>query len=378
VQVLLAPKENTSGFFVCDDDYMKLVLRLASRGLGRVSPNPMVGAVVVRDKSVLSEGYHVQFGSPHAEAAALAKLSPSNCAGSTLYVNLEPCNHYGKTAPCTDRIIESGIRRVVIGTEDPNPLVRGKGIQALRTAGIDVKTGVLEVECRKVNEAFFKAHTQRQPFVTLKIGQTLDGKIATSRDTSRWITSEFSRRVVHRMRTQCDAILVGIKTVMTDDPELTIRYSIKKSPSKKRIILDSRLQIPVQARVLHLHDPQNTIVVATPEASPKKIKILKDTGATIWEVNADDTGRVDLHRLAHRLVDHGIHSLIVEGGQEVFTAFFRTGLVDRLVVFIAPTIFGSGRSSFGELGIESPDNALRFRDISWKRVGEDMMFDGRF
>ena len=217
--------------------YMRRVLKLALKGTGKVSPNPRVGALLVRNGEILSEGYHAYFGGPHAEVTALSKRKSAKKTDDTLYVNLEPCDHQGKTPPCTELIINSGVRRVVIGALDPNPMVHGKGVKRLREAGIDTRLGVLERDCIKLNEAYFKSITSKKPFITLKIAQTLDGKIATDQGHSRWISSEASRRWVHRMRNENDAILVGVNTVILDDPELTVRFvrghAVKKNRSRQ-------------------------------------------------------------------------------------------------------------------------------------------------
>ena len=358
-----------------DSFFMKKVLGLAKRGTGRVNPNPRVGALVVKDGEILSEGYHGFFGGPHAEINALSKLTSEECKNSTLYVNLEPCVHFGKTPPCTDTILQSGIKRIVVGTVDPNPAVKGKGIQELKRAGIEVCVGVLEKECSRLNESYFKYITKKKPFVTLKIAQTLDGKIATTQGYSRWITSEGSRRLVHRMRRESDAILVGVNTVLTDDPELTVR--LIRGDNVRRIVLDGLLRIPVEARVLHHPDPLNTVIATTQKAPSDKIRVLDKMGVTLWIFDSNRNGMIDFSDLLEKMAEERISSVLVEGGKTVFTSVLRTGEVDRVVVFIAPKFFGKGIDVFGDLSIDSPRDAITFREMSWRRKGSDMVFDGR-
>ena len=371
-----ALKEDTFGAVLYMDDrfFMQRVLRLARRGTGRVSPNPRVGALVVKRGRVLAEGYHAYFGGPHAEVVALSKIDEDERKGATLYVNLEPCVHHGKTPPCTELIIRSRLRRVVVGAVDPNPLVREKGIQKLLEAGIEVQVGVRKEECIKLNKAYFKYITQEKPFITLKIAQTLDGKIATADGISRWITSEASRRFVHRMRRESDAVLVGVNTVIADDPELTVRWGY--GTGVRRIVLDSRLRIPEEARVLHHPDPEKTIVATTPQAASEKIQMLRQNGVSVWVLDADEEGRVDLSALWKKMAQEGMASVLVEGGKVVFTSILRDGEADRIVVFIAPKLFGKGISAFGDLGVRVPDGAMTFREIVWRRRGVDMVLEG--
>ena len=356
--------------------YMKRVLQLAKKGIGKVSPNPLVGSLIVKNKQILSEGYHGYFGGPHAEVNAISKLHARQCHDSTLYVNLEPCCHYGKTPPCTDLIIKSKLRRIVIGTMDPNPLVQGKGIEMLKKSGIEVTTEILKDCCQSLNAPYFKYINQKKPYITLKIAQTIDGKIATDRCHSRWITSESSRRFVHRLRKENDAVLVGANTIVVDDPELTVHMVRGKSP--KRIILDRSLDIPFEARVFHHPDPHNTIIVTTPKAPFKKIKRLKEMGISIWSIKNNTSGSIHFPSLWKKMIQEGIISVLVEGGKEAFTSFLRTGEVDRVIVFIAPKFFGNGLSAIGDLGIHTPDKALHFKKMNWIRKGSDMMLEGLF
>ena len=348
---------------------------MALKGIGRVSPNPRVGAVIVRNGKIVAEGYHAFFGGPHAEADALSKLKPGKTDGCTLYVNLEPCNHQGKTPPCSEAIIRSGIPRVVIGVSDPNPLVAGKGIRKLKSAGIEVLSGILEEECLRINEAFFKFITRKIPFVTLKIAQTLDGKIATQSGRSKWITGEASRRRVHRMRRESDAILVGIDTVLADDPELTTR--LVPGPQPKRIVLDSALRIPLDSRLMRTSGSEKTIVVTLAGASMQKIRAIRTLGAEVWAIHDNTEGRVDIRSFLTKAAEEGITSILVEGGKGIFTSMLKTGLVDRIVLFTAPKLFGTGVEAFDDLGVQGPEDAVRFRSVRWNRSGSDMVFEGR-
>lgn len=377
-RIAQALKEVSFGaiFFMDDRIFMRRALQLAKRGEGRVSPNPLVGAVLVQDDKIISEGHHVFFGGPHAEVNALRKIAADTVPGATLYVNLEPCNHHGKTPPCTEAIIQSGIRRVVVGMQDPNPLVSGQGIKRLKAAGVVVSTGVLEADCREINRPFIKYITQKMPYVTLKIAQTLDGKIALLDGQSKWITSEPSRRWVHRLRRAQDAVLVGVGTVIADDPQLTVRYD--KAVQPRRIVLDSRLRIPLTARILHLDEPQKTLIVTGSDADPKKEKQLLELGVLIWRVAQDVSGQIDLHTFLKQAAESGIISILVEGGRQVFSAFIRKRLVDRMVVMTAPKLFGDGISPFTDLGISSPDAAVTFRSTTLRKMGSDFMIDARF
>jgi diaminohydroxyphosphoribosylaminopyrimidine deaminase/5-amino-6-(5-phosphoribosylamino)uracil reductase len=358
-----------------DRDLMKRVLRLARKGTGKVSPNPRVGALLVKEGRILSESYHARFGGPHAEVNVLSKLSPAQRREGTLYINLEPCNHHGKTPPCTDMIIESGVRRVVVGITDPNPRVNGKGIRRLREAGIDVHVGVLEQACSRMNEAYIKYITQKKPFITLKVAQTLDGKITTNSIDSRWITCQSARKFAHRIRNEHDAILVGVNTVITDDPQLTVRWGHPRTI--RRIILDSQLRIPLKSRVLNDESPEKTYVVTTFKASSHKKETIERKGANVWVLDRDASGRVDLSALWKKMGEEHITSVLVEGGSEVFTAVLKTGDVDRVVAFIAPKLFGKGLNAFDKLDRDIPDDAFTFREYSWNRKGSDIVFDGR-
>lgn len=354
---------------------MRRALRLARKGEGWVSPNPMVGAVIVKNDLIIGEGYHRKFGQAHAEINALNQATES-VKGSTVYVTLEPCSHHGKTPPCVESLIAAKPARVVIGTTDPNPLVGGRGIEALKRQGIETTVGIHEEACREINESFFKFIRSRVPFVTLKYAQTLDGRIATSTGHSRWISSLPSRRFAHRLRHAHDAVLVGIGTVLCDDPELTVRLVRGKNPL--RIVLDSHLRIPLSAKILQEQDQAATLVVATDRAEKETLSRLTDLGIETLLIPADASGRIDLNRLFQELGKRDLASVLVEGGAGILTALLAESLADRLISIIAPKICGQGIDAVGQLHITEMDRAigLTFRKIF--RKGDDLVIDSRF
>ncbi len=349
-----------------------MALRLARKGTGRTSPNPVVGAVIVKQGRLVGKGYHAMAGGPHAEITAI-RAAGHACAGATLYVTLEPCTHYGKTPPCLPAVLDSGVRRVVIGMKDPNPLVEGKGIKGLTRAGLDVTVGVLEDECRKLNEAFCKYIITGEPFVILKVACTLDGKIATAAGESKWITGEVSRRFVHRLRNQSDAVLVGIGTVLKDDPELTARIKGGKDPY--RIILDSRLRVPETAKVIE-RSPTKTIIVTTEMASKARQERLQRRGVRFLIVPSRK-GRVDLKRCLARLGEQGIMTLLVEGGRQINGSFIDERLIDKLILILAPKILGGKAVGiFGGNGISDLKDAIPIEQLKERRMGADILFEG--
>lgn len=360
--------------------FMKLALRLARQGAGRVSPNPLVGAVIVRGATVVGKGYHGRFGGPHAEINALRQAG-SRANGATLYVTLEPCCHYGKTPPCTDAIINSGIAHVIVGMVDPNPAVSGKGIQKLRSAGIKVEIGILEEACRSLNEAFIKYITTKLPFVTLKAALTLDGNIATATGDSKWITCEQSRSLVHKIRTQVDAIMVGSGTVRADDPQLTVR--LPRLPKKTvknplRIIVDEKLRIPLRSNVLKPELAKGTLIVTAPaRANSRKARQIEAAGANILVVPLKK-GLIDLKSLMKKLAAMGIASLLLEGGSELNASALAEGLVDKIMFFYAPKIIG-GRKAIhvvGGSGVQKIADAIHVTALEVKRIGSDLLVTG--
>ena len=355
-----------------EEQYMKKALQLARRGRGKVSPNPLVGAVIVRAGRIIAEGWHRIFGGVHAERDAIKRASGS-VRGATLYVNLEPCCHWGKTPPCVDALIEGGIKKVVIGALDPHPLVKGKGAQILRDHGIEVTVGVLEQEARALNEVYLH-HTQTGlPFVTVKYAQSLDGRIATSQGDSRWISSNASRKYVHRLRAQHDAIMVGIGTVLADDPQLTVRLVKGRNPL--RIVLDSRLRTPAHAQLLQ--NDGKTIIATTEEHGKDKAAAIKKEGKEVLVVQRGQDGRVKLKPLMKILTTRGISSVLVEGGQKVITSLLKEGLVNRMVVITAPLIVGKGVEGIGDLGITDLEGAIKPSSCKVSKVGNDVVFDLR-
>jgi diaminohydroxyphosphoribosylaminopyrimidine deaminase/5-amino-6-(5-phosphoribosylamino)uracil reductase len=357
-----------------DQYYMKRALKLAGKGRGWTSPNPLVGAVIVKDGQIVGEGYHKRFGEDHAEINAINNASES-IVGATLYVTLEPCSHYGKTPPCVERIIKEKLSRVVIGVTDPNPLVAGRSIAMLQDQGITTTVGILEKECRELNEAFFKYMTTKIPFVTVKYAQTVDGRIATTTGHSRWISSQASRKYAHRLRSYHDGILVGIKTVLKDDPDLTVRLVKGKNP--QRIVVDSTLQIPADAKILTNQDKAPTIVATTSHCSSEKRALLREMDIETLVIDEDDGGHVDLHKLIAELGRRGISSILVEGGAEIITSLVKEKIPDRLLIITAPKIAGKGIEAIGNLGLETMDDSVR---LTFKRVfrkGDDVVFDAR-
>lgn len=355
-----------------DERFMLQALRLARRGIGKTNPNPLVGAVIVRNNQVIGHGYHHYFGGAHAEIDAIRNVG-EQISGAAMYVTLEPCFHYGKTPPCVDAIVREGIGRVVIGMVDPDKRVGGRSIEKLRSHGIETTVGVLEGECRSLNKTYVKHRTTGLPFVTLKFAQTLDGRIATAKGDSRWISSEESRRRAHRLRSQNDAILVGIGTVLADNPELTVRLVKGRNPV--RVVLDSSLKIPLDAKVLANQDTAKTMVVTTLPASNEKIVRLRDTGIEVLTVPPDKSGKVDLNRLLKILGERDVTSVLVEGGAATITSFLRLGLADRLVVFIASKILGKGTEAVGELDIKEIQEALNLRFDRVYRSGVDIVVE---
>jgi diaminohydroxyphosphoribosylaminopyrimidine deaminase/5-amino-6-(5-phosphoribosylamino)uracil reductase len=358
-----------------DETYMRLALALAEKARGRTSPNPMVGAVVVKGGKVVGRGYHRKAGGPHAEAIALKKAGKA-ARGATLYVTLEPCSHTDKrTPPCTPLVLQSGVKRVVVAMIDPNPRVSGGGIKALRRHGIDVVTGVLEAEAKILNEAFIKHITTGKPFVTLKIAQTLDGKIATAAGESKWITGEQSREEGHRLRDINDAILVGINTVLNDDPALTTRVPGGRDPI--RVIVDSKLRTPLNAKVITQKSSAKTFIATLDTMSKENLVKLLDSGVEIL-LTRENKGQVDLRYLVKMLGSFGITSVLIEGGAQVNASALKSGIVDKVVMFIAPMLM-TGRDSLCSIGGASPltlDQSIRLADLKSRFVGDDLMLEG--
>lgn len=353
-----------------DEYYIQRALALAKRGRGKTSPNPLVGAVLVSGDRIVGEGYHARAGGPHAEVRAVTAAG-EQARGATLYLNLEPCAHFGRTPPCADLLIERGIRRVVCSMVDPNPLVNGKGFERLRSAGILIEIGMLQQEARDLNESYAKYIVQRIPFLILKLAQSLDGQIAAQTGESRWISSERSRRRVHRLRSEVDAVMVGVDTVIQDDPQLDVRMVKGRDPIK--IVVDSTLRIPLEARVFH---GARLIVAATHRSSLERRTQVAHQGAEIWLL-PDRDGRVDLPALMVEAGKRDITSLLIEGGSRLATSALQQGIVDRLMVFIAPMLLGTGIPIIGDLGVDRMADAVRLSDIWIQRIGDDLLYRAR-
>ena len=356
-----------------DKRYMRLALRLALRGAGRTSPNPMVGAVLVRSGRVIATGYHKQAGGDHAEIVALRRAG-DRARGATLYINLEPCNHQGLTPPCTLSLIRSGVKRVVAGMLDPNPLVSGRGKRRLTQAGIQVRVGLLEAECQRLNEAFKKYITRRTPFVILKLAATLDGKIATSTGESKWITETASRRYVHHVRNQVDAVVVGVGTVLADDPQLTCRLPAGRDP--RRVVLDGHLRIPLTARLLHQPEPEKTIVVTGSQAPMKKVKTILGFGNQVWTFPLRKDG-IPFGALLKRLGAMGLLSVMIEGGAITARRALKEKAVDKILFFYAPKIIGGdGRAMIEALGIKKMSHCRTIKNMAIQRFERDFLVSG--
>jgi diaminohydroxyphosphoribosylaminopyrimidine deaminase/5-amino-6-(5-phosphoribosylamino)uracil reductase len=360
-----------------DKAFMTRAIALAKRGAGWVNPNPMVGAVLVNAGKIIGEGFHEFFGGPHAEVNAVNSVNEENIAaikGSTLYVTLEHCSHFGKTPPCVDLIIEKKIGRVFIGMIDPNPIVSGTSIKKLVENGIQVETGLLEKETKKLNEVFIKYIQTGLPFVVLKSAMTLDGKIATVTNASRWITGDKSRKIVHHMRQQLSSVMVGVNTIITDDPLLNIRMKGEwKNPLK--IIADTHLRIPTDSKVF-TNEPQLTLVATTALADKIKQKELERMGVQIL-VCPVKYGRVDLQFLMKSLGLMGIDSVLLEGGSTLAFSALKEGIVAKVVSFIAPKILGGSiaPTPVGGDGVEKMEDAIALTNITVKKVGEDLMIE---
>lgn len=354
-----------------DESYIKLTLELAKKGIGKVSPNPLVGCVIIKDERIIGAGYHEKFGGNHAEVNAI-NSARENLEGAILYINLEPCSHHGKTPPCVDKIIEKKVKRVVIGTLDMNPVVSGAGIKKLKTAGIEVKVGLLEKECIDLNKFFFKYITKKLPYVTLKAAQTIDGKIADTTGNSKWVSSAASRRHVHLLRAKYDAVLVGSGTVKSDDPTLTVRLTEGRNP--KRIILDSKLELSSNHKIFSTNNDKNLIVVTTKNNIDKKrrIKRLNSLGVKILFAKENSDGKINLKSALTELAKNQISSILVEGGCEIYTSFLKENLYDNIILFIAPKLLGSGLPLVNSFGKSTIKNALKVKFVNIESVDDDL------
>jgi diaminohydroxyphosphoribosylaminopyrimidine deaminase/5-amino-6-(5-phosphoribosylamino)uracil reductase len=362
--------------FDLDTTYMALALRLAAKGRGFTSPNPMVGAVVVSHGRIVGQGYHAQAGGPHAEVLALEQAG-KRARGATLYVSLEPCSHIKKrTPPCVPLIVESGLRRVVVAMRDPNPRVSGRGISALRRAGLDVTVGRLRESAERLNEAYCHRTRTGRPFVILKAGMTLDGKIATASGESQWITGEAARRHAHRLRSQVDAVMVGIGTVLKDDPQLTARLP-GRVRQPLRVIVDSAARIPLTARALLPSLRAGTVVATTDEAPKRRVVRLHELGTNVLILPAQN-GRVPLRALLTELGRLSVTSLMIEGGGELNASALREGLVDRVVFYVAPRLLGghNAKNVIGGRSLRRLAEAVPVEELRVRRIGGDLLVEG--
>ena len=347
-------------------------LRLAARARGRTAPNPLVGSVVVRGGRRVARGHHTRAGGRHAEATALARAGKA-ARGATLYVTLEPCAHTGHTPPCVDAVLASGVRRVVVSMRDPDPRTSGKGIRKLRRAGLQVDLGTLAEECRRLNAGFVSRIERGRPFTTLKLAASFDGRIATARGESRWISGPRSRAFVQQLRGRVDAIAVGSATAVADDPALTQRRGARVLHRPTRIVVDSRLRTPASARLLDPEQPGGAWILTASRAAPRKRKQLERAGARLVDVRTRGHS-LDLRDAWRKLGRLGVNDLLVEGGGELAAALLRAGLVDRMHLFLAPLLIGSdGLPVIGELGVERLKQALHPRTVASRRLGDDLL-----
>ncbi len=355
-----------------DLQYMQLAMELADNGKGGVNPNPLVGAVIVKDDRIIGRGWHKRFGGPHAEINAFSDAGES-VVGATMYVTLEPCSHYGKTPPCSKAIIENGIDRVVIGLKDPNPLVAGRGIKMLEEAGIKVECGLLQDELRYQNRVFLKYISEKTPWVVMKTAMTLDGKIATYTGDSKWVSGEESRRMVHGLRNEFAGIMVGVDTVIADDPELTCRLGIGGTRNPVRIVVDSTARVPVDSRIFDT-SVARTIIATTYKSNCAKLKVLKHKGVEIVMVG-ERNGRVDLHELMVQLGEKGIDGILLEGGACLNYSIVNEGLVDEVISFIAPKIVGGdlSKTPVGGNGRAVMSDAIELENIRVEKAGKDIV-----
>lgn len=355
---------------------MKRALDLSLLGSGFTSPNPLVGAVIVKDGRIIGEGYHEFYGGNHAEVNAI-KNSIEDVAGATIYVTLEPCSHFGKTPPCANLLVEKKIERVVVATLDPNPLVAGRGIEILRKNGIDVVVGVMEKEALKINEVFINFITTKMPFCILKTAMTLDGKIATYTGDSKWITNEKSRAYVHELRNSLTGIMVGVNTIIKDDPSLTTRLTNKEGSDAIRIIVDSTLRIPMEAKILRIQSDKLTIIATTNRADDEKLKKLEKLNNVKVVVMPSKNSRVDLNYLMKWLGKQNIDSILVEGGATLNFSMIEEKLIDKMISFIAPKLLGgnNAKTPIGGSGIEKIKDAIILKDIKISTFDEDIMIE---
>ncbi len=354
-----------------------MAFELAKKGIGKVNPNPLVGAVIVKNDKVIGKGYHEYFGGPHAEVNAFRSAKES-VEGATMYVTLEPCSHYGKTPPCAEAIVKNKIGKVVIGMLDPNPLVAGKGAKIIEENGIEVDFGYLCEELTDMNRVFLKYIQSKKPYVVMKTAMTLDGKIASKTGDSRWVSNEKSRAKVHELRNKLAAIMVGVDTVIADDPMLTTRLESREGRNPIRIVVDSNLRIPLDSRILNSSVEAKTILAVTENAKSDKIEAVEALGNKVLVIDSLNE-RVDLQKLMIKLGEEGIDGILLEGGATLNFSALQTGIVDEVISFIAPKIIGGAeaKSPVGGDGIELMKNAIQLSDIKIDQIDQDLVLTGR-
>ena len=359
-----------------DEKFMKLALSLAEKGRGYVNPNPLVGAVIVKDGKVIGEGYHTAFGKPHAEIEAINSAT-EDIKGATMYVTLEPCCHQGKTPPCTEAIIKNQLARVVVATTDPNPLVSGSGIEKLKQSNIEITVGVLEEMAKIQNEVFIHYMTTNLPFTILKYAMSLDGKIACHTGDSKWITSEKSRTDVHRLRSSVSAVVTGIGTILSDDASLNVRLIDSKGKEPHRIVVDSAARISLDAKILNLDSKSDTYIAVTEAASDEKLRKLEDYGAKIIMTKSKD-GKVDLEELWKELGFLGMDSILIEAGEQLNAALLEAKLVNKIRAYIAPKIIGgtNAKSPIGGYGASSMSEVINLKSMNVASIENDFVVEG--
>jgi diaminohydroxyphosphoribosylaminopyrimidine deaminase/5-amino-6-(5-phosphoribosylamino)uracil reductase len=348
---------------------MELALSLAERGRGNVSPNPLVGAVIIKRGRIVGRGWHKKCGDAHAEVCAL-KEAGKKAKDSIMYVNLEPCSHWGRTPPCTEKIVEAGVREVVVGMRDPNPLVNG--YQELKFRGIKTRIGILEEECKKLNEPYIKWIRTKKPFVVVKAAMSLDGRIATRTGDSKYITGREARKYVHELRAEYDAVMVGANTVIKDNPQLTVRLAKGRDPVK--IVVDTKLRLPFNLKIVK-NDPGKLIVATSKKAPKSKIKKLIKKGAHVLVIDTIK-GKIDLKSLMKELGKREICSILIEGGAELNAEAIRSGIADKVLFFISPRFIGGGLGALGDLGITKVDRSIKIKKLDYKKVGRDILIEG--
>ncbi len=348
---------------------MELALKLAEKGKGNVSPNPLVGALIVKRGRIVGRGWHKKCGEAHAEVCALKEAS-KKAKHSIMYVTLEPCSHWGRTPPCTEQIVEAGVREVVIGMKDPNPLING--YHELKFRGIKTRIGILEEECKRLNEPYAKWIKTKKPFVVVKAAMSLDGQIATRTGDSKYITGREACKFVHELRAGYDAVMVGANTVIKDNPQLTVRLVKGRNPIK--IVVDSKLRIPMNANIIK-NEPAKLIIVTSKKAPKAKIKQLMHRMVHVLVVDMVN-GKIDLKELMKELGKREICSILIEGGAELNAEVIRSGIADKVLFFISPQFIGKGLSALGDLGIAKVDKSIKLKKLDYKKIGEDILIEG--